>query len=205
MPVASNEIKDAYDPKIIWNVPNALTMLRILLVPVFAVLYMKGSRMAALAVYCAAALTDLADGFIARKYGMITDFGKLMDPLADKLMTITMGICMVLKGDVPAAIVIILACKEVLMVVGGLFLLKKGSVAYSRWIGKLAQAAVVSGFLLAFFSEQLSSVGAANLHIIILWIGVGLTLCALGYYGAGMVQALRKKAESAPVRERRSR
>ena len=62
MPVSSNEIKDASDPKIIWNVPNALTMLRILLVPVFAVLYMKGFRMAALAVYCAAALTDLADG-----------------------------------------------------------------------------------------------------------------------------------------------
>ncbi len=193
MPVSSNEIKDAYDPKIIWNVPNALTMLRILLVPVFAVLYMKGFRMAALAVYCAAALTDLADGYIARKYGMITDFGKLTDPLADKLMTITMGVCMVLKGDVPAAIVIILAAKEALMVIGGLFLLKKGNVAYSRWIGKLAQATVVSGFLLAFFNERLRSLGAANLHVIILWIGVGLTLCALGYYAAGMVQALRKK------------
>ena len=202
MPVASNEIKDAYDPKIIWNVPNALTMLRILLVPVFAVLYMKGLRMAALAVYGVAALTDLADGFIARKYGMITDFGKLMDPLADKLMTITMGICMVLKGDVPAAIVIILAAKEVLMVIGGLFLLKKGSVAYSRWIGKLAQATVVSGFLLAFFSDRLRSIGAADLHIIILWIGVGLTLCALGYYAVGMVQALRKKDESEAVEER---
>ena len=194
MPVASDEIKDAYDPKIIWNVPNALTMLRILLVPVFAMLYMNGYRMAALAVYCAAALTDVADGFIARKYGMITDFGKLMDPLADKLMTITMGVCMVLNGDVPAAIVIILAAKELLMVVGGLFFLKKGSVAYSRWIGKLAQATVVSGFLLAFFAEQLSSLGLADLHIIVLWIGVGLTLCALGYYAACMVQALRGKS-----------
>ena len=83
--------------------------------------------------------------------------------------------------------------KEALMVAGGLFLLKKGNVAYSRWIGKLAQATVVSGFLLAFFNEQLRSLGAANLHVVILWIGVGLTLCALGYYAAGMVQALRKK------------
>ncbi len=194
MPVASNEIKDAYDPKIIWNVPNALTMLRILLIPVFAVLFLNGHTMAALAVYCAAALTDLADGHIARKYHMITDFGKLMDPLADKLMTITMGVCMVIRGVVPAAIVIILAAKELLMVLGGLLLLKKGSVAYSKWIGKMAQAVVVCGFLLAFFSEQFSAWGVPGLHIVVLWIGVGLTLCALGYYAAAMVQTLRKKA-----------
>ena len=168
-------------------------MLRILLIPVFAYLYLSGHRMAALAVYCAAALTDIADGYIARKYHKITDFGKLMDPLADKLMTITMGVCMVIRGDVPAAAVIILAAKECLMVLGGLFLLKKGSVAYSRWIGKLAQAAVVSGFLLAFFSDRFAAWGVPGIHVAVLWIGVGLTVAAFGYYAAGMVQSLRAK------------
>ena len=193
MPVTSNDIKDAYDPKIIWNVPNTLTMLRILLVPVFAYLYLNGHRMPALAVYCTAALTDLADGYIARKYRMITDFGKLMDPLADKLMTITMGVCMVIRGDVPAAIVIILAAKECLMVAGGLLLLKKGSVAYSRWIGKLAQAVVVSGFLLAFFSDRFEAWGVPGLHVTVLWIGVALTVAAFGYYAVGMIQSIRAK------------
>ncbi len=200
MPVASNEVKDAYDPKIIWNVPNALTILRILLIPVFAVLFLQGQTMAALAVYCAAALTDLADGYIARKYRMITDFGKLMDPLADKLMTITMGVCMVIRHIVPAAIVIILAAKELIMVLGGLFLLKAGNVAYSKWIGKMAQAVVVCGFILAFFSDRLASFGAAGLHVTVLWIGVGLTLCALGYYAAAFFQALRSKRAGAETK-----
>ncbi len=193
MPVASNEIKDVYDPKIIWNVPNVLTMLRVLLIPVFAVLFLKGHTIAALAVYVTAAVTDLADGYIARKYRMITDFGKLMDPLADKLMNIVMGICMVIRGIIPAAIVIILAAKEVIMVVGGLLLLKIGNVAYSKWIGKMAQTVVVAGFLLSFFSDRLAAAGAAGLHVTVLWVGVGLTICALGYYALSFVQVLRAK------------
>ena len=179
--------------KDIWNVPNALTMLRLALVPVFIVVYMTGHPYWALAVYVLASLTDALDGYLARSRNQITGFGKLMDPLADKLMTITMGVCMVIRGDVPAAIVIILAAKECLMVAGGLLLLKKGSVAYSRWIGKLAQAVVVSGFLLAFFSDRFEAWGVPGLHVTVLWIGVALTVAAFGYYAVGMVQSIRAK------------
>ena len=73
------------------NIPNKLTVLRVLLVPVFVVFMLvpfpgEWSKWAALAVFILASLTDLADGKIARKYGLVTNFGKFMDPLADKLL-----------------------------------------------------------------------------------------------------------------------
>lgn len=75
-----------------WNVPNVLTVLRIVMVPVFVVvlfLYPEspGGRVAATAIFVVAMLTDLADGWIARRYNLITDFGKLWDPVADKALT----------------------------------------------------------------------------------------------------------------------
>ena len=71
------------------NVPNVLTLIRLLLVPVYIALFAMGDRYAALTVFLLASLTDMLDGQIARKYGLVTDFGKLMDPLADKIMVVT--------------------------------------------------------------------------------------------------------------------
>ena len=71
------------------NVPNVLTMIRLLLVPVYVVLFVSGQKYAALVTFLAASLTDLLDGRIARKYNLITDFGKLVDPFADKVMVLT--------------------------------------------------------------------------------------------------------------------
>ena len=77
----------------IWNVPNVLTMIRIALIPVFVVLYVNGQQKAALAVFLAASFTDYLDGYLARKLNQITAFGKLMDPLADKIMVLTAFLC----------------------------------------------------------------------------------------------------------------
>ena len=71
----------------IWNVPNVLTMIRMLLIPVYWVLFMNGHRFIALAVFVIASLTDLADGYIARKYHLITDFGKLMDKFRNVIIS----------------------------------------------------------------------------------------------------------------------
>ena len=70
----------------VWNIPNALTMLRLVLIPVFVYLFWKVDRKAALVVFLVASLTDMLDGMLARKLNQITDFGKLFDPLADKVM-----------------------------------------------------------------------------------------------------------------------
>lgn len=178
----------------IWNVPNVLTMIRMLLIPVYWVLFMNGHRFIALAVFVIASLTDLADGYIARKYHLITDFGKLMDPLADKLMVLSVMLSLALKNYVPWAPLVILLCKEGLMVLGGVVLLKKGVVVFAEKIGKYAQTLVVSSLLLSFFAPEFLNMGFA-LHLIVLWCAVALTLCALIFYGRSAIEKYKAAAQ----------
>ena len=100
-----------------WNVPNILTVIRIILVPVYVVLLFMGPevfswRLAATIVFLVAMLTDLADGFIARKYNLITDFGKLWDPIADKALTGAAFICLSILGELPWAFTLIILLRE---------------------------------------------------------------------------------------------
>ena len=176
----------------ILNVPNVLTMIRALLIPVYWVLFMDGRHYIALAVFIIASLTDLLDGYIARKYHLITNFGKLMDPLADKLMVLSVMLSLVIKEFVcwpPLAIILI---KEGLMVLGGAVMLKKGIVVYAEKIGKYAQATTVLALVLSFFSKDAWFVSMGfPLHEVILWIAVVLTLCALCFYGRNAIRKLK--------------
>lgn len=100
-----------------WNVPNILTVIRIILVPVYVVLLFMGPevfswRLAATIVFLVAMLTDLADGFIARKYNLITDFGKLWDPIADKALTGAAFICLSILHELPWAFTVIILLRE---------------------------------------------------------------------------------------------
>ena len=98
------------------NLPNKLTMLRIILIPffVFFLLYpgIPYGKWIALAIFCVASLTDLADGKIARKYNLVTDFGKFMDPLADKLLVCSAMIGLIELGRIPSWIVIVIIARE---------------------------------------------------------------------------------------------
>ena len=185
----------------IWNVPNALTMLRMALIPVYWALMMNDRRYAALAVFIFASLTDILDGFIARKYHLITNFGKLMDPLADKLMVLSVMLSMIIPmGGRPAILplwpFIVVLAKELLMVVGGLFMLKKGIVVYSKVIGKAAQFVMVCSLICAFFYEYFDSIGLP-VYLWLLYLAVALTVGALVYYGADALKKLRQKNEGA--------
>lgn len=98
------------------NLPNKLTVFRVILIPFF-VFFMQPSygamgRYIALAIFIVASLTDLADGKIARKYNLVTNFGKLMDPLADKLLVCTAIICLMDQNLLPSLVVIIIICRE---------------------------------------------------------------------------------------------
>ena len=84
-----------------WTIPNILTMSRLAMVPVFVILYLNGKNYWALAVFCIASLTDCFDGMLARKLNQITSFGKLFDPLADKLMVLSALACHVALGVFP--------------------------------------------------------------------------------------------------------
>ncbi len=98
------------------NLPNKLTVFRVILIPFF-VLFMQPQfgatgRYIALAIFIVASLTDLADGKIARKYNLVTTFGKLMDPLADKLLVCTAIICLMDQDLLPSIVVIVIICRE---------------------------------------------------------------------------------------------
>ncbi len=179
----------------IWNVPNVLTMLRMALIPVFWY-FMMGDRLyAALGVFVAASLTDVADGYIARKYDLITDFGKLMDPLADKLMVISMLCSLVIKGIAPWPALAIIVAKELTMVTGGLILLKHQVVVHSIWIGKIAQTVVVCGLISCFFHEWLGKTFGFPVHTALLWLGVAFTISALCVYMRRAIGQYREAKE----------
>ncbi len=121
------------------NLPNVLTVLRIFMVPVFAYLYHCEATGWALAVFLLAGLTDALDGYLARRLRQITSFGKLMDPLADKLMTLTMLICLAVSGRIEKWVPIAMMFKEACMVGASTFLLRKRNVvAHANLFGKTA-------------------------------------------------------------------
>ena len=181
----------------VWTIPNVLTMIRLLLVPVFVVVYFRTTaepKYAALAVFAAASLTDMLDGYLARKLNQITDFGKLFDPLADKLMVLTAMVCQALTGVFPWIAVIVVACKELFMVLGGLFLLSRDVVVYSNIFGKAAQVCFIASLILSFFHVPLTEWGT-RLDLILLWISVGLAILAMVIYTVEYLRSLNKAKE----------
>lgn len=173
----------------IWNVPNLLTMLRIALIGAFIWVFFRGERLVALGIFLLAAFTDFLDGYIARRYNLITDFGKLMDPLADKLMMISALSCLHVDGLVPLWVVLVIAGKELMMMIGGAVLLRAGVIVYARLIGKVATVVFMIAITLAFFHEAVAPVDA-----ILLYAAVGLSLCAMVFYGASMIRGWRERA-----------
>ena len=183
----------------VWTIPNVLTMIRIVLIPVFVVLFFKGYKIAALCVFCAASLTDMLDGYLARKLNQITDFGKLFDPLADKVMVLTAMVCQTFWGPLPLVAVIIVALKELVMVLGGVFMLSKDVVVYSNYFGKAAQVGFIASLILSFFHERFVEgnvmLWGMTPDIILLWITVTLAVVAMVIYATGAIKTINKKEE----------
>lgn len=139
MSALKENVKDLFDN---WNtIPNWLCFLRIALIPVFTVMFIKEMYIAAFVTMIIAASTDLIDGKIARRFNMVSNLGKILDPIADKLSQIAIVIIMLVKfWDGPLKYVLFLFIfKELLMVIGGGILMSKGMrpVAAEMW-GKVA-------------------------------------------------------------------
>ena len=117
------------------HIPNLLTIVRFILVPIIFTLIMQEKYLAAVIILIASGLTDVLDGTIARKYNLITDFGKLMDPLADKVTQIAILVSLTIKDIIPIWMIVIVFIKEVCMIAGASFLYGKDLVVSSRWYG----------------------------------------------------------------------
>jgi len=119
------------------NLANKITLIRIVLIPLFIVLLLNDLYFLSANVFVIASLTDALDGYIARKYNMITNMGKLMDPLADKLLVTSALICLVEKGDIASWLVIIIISREFLVSLLRSIAASEGTViAASKW-GKM--------------------------------------------------------------------
>ena len=163
------------------NLPNKLTMLRVILIPFFVVCELipySWGKWAALAIFVAASITDKLDGTIARKYNLITNFGKFMDPLADKLLVCSAMICFVGLGTLAPWIVIIIVARE--FIISGFRLVASDNhvvIAASYW-GKFKTTFQMIAVILMI-------VNLPVLHILTVactWIALVLTVVSLVDY-----------------------
>jgi CDP-diacylglycerol---glycerol-3-phosphate 3-phosphatidyltransferase len=119
------------------NLPNKLTVLRILLVPVCLLLLYSGQLVWSAAVFAIASITDFLDGKIARKNKLVTNFGKFADPIADKVLTVTMMICLSYLKMVPVWLPVIVVIRELMVDGLRLIAMEKGRVVAAGWSGKV--------------------------------------------------------------------
>lgn len=139
------------------HIPNALTILRFILIPFIIVYIVKEQYLEAFIFLTISGLTDVLDGFIARKFNFITNFGKLIDPLADKTTQVSILVTLALKDIIPMWILLIVFVKEFVMISGASFLYGKELVVSSKWYGKLATVlfylAIVSSFAIKYWNN----------------------------------------------------
>lgn len=143
------------------NLPNKLTVLRVLLVPVFMLVLLMGwSKYIALAVFVIASLTDFLDGYLARKNNLVTDFGKFMDPLADKLLVTSAMLIFIQWGQLPAWLVMVVIARE--FAVSGLRMIaaSKGTVMAAGLSGKFKTLATMICIILML--TPLANISAVN-------------------------------------------
>ena len=162
------------------HIPNILTTIRLLLIPVIFYFALQGNYILAVIFLTLSGITDVLDGYIARKFNFITDFGTLFDPLADKLTQISTLIVLVIQQIIPIWILIVVIVKELLMIGGAAFLYDKNTIVGSRWYGKAATVVFYIAILVSMLDRQFS----LNLFfgIYLYYIALALTILALFMY-----------------------
>ena len=160
-----------------WNTANKLTMLRVILIPVYLVVWylnLKYSALLALAVFVIASVTDFLDGYVARHYNQITDFGKFMDPLADKCLVTAAMLWFVEIGQMPAWALLVVIIRE--FGVSGLRMVAadKGRVIAAGWSGKVKTASTMVCIVLMFLPipDLVNTLCVAVIVVTTLWSGV---------------------------------
>ena len=162
------------------NLPNKLTILRMIMIVPFVVFMLvpiggAAGKWIALALFVIASLTDLPDGKIARKYNLVTTFGKFMDPLADKLLVCSAMICLVELGRIPAWIVIVIISREFIISGFRLVASDKGVVIAASWWGKFKTT-----FQMIMIILMIADISALSIVTqIVMWIALILTVVSL--------------------------
>ena len=119
------------------NLPNKLTMLRVILVPIVMALLLLECNIAATILFAVASITDFLDGYIARKYNLVSSFGKIMDPLADKLLVFSVLVCFIQLDVVSTWVPMIIIAREFFVTCMRVVAVSKGKVMAASWWGKV--------------------------------------------------------------------
>lgn len=160
------------------NIPNQLTTLRVLLIPAFMFFFssdMASGHLIATIIFIAASLTDFLDGYLARKWNLVSNFGKIMDPFADKLLVLTALIYLAIEGTIPGWIVIIIIGRELLVTSLRALAADNGVILAARNLGKYKTATQM-------FSIIFLTLGIHLIGMILLYIAVALTIISLVDY-----------------------
>ncbi|MCR4903134.1 MAG: CDP-diacylglycerol--glycerol-3-phosphate 3-phosphatidyltransferase [Butyrivibrio sp.] len=165
------------------NLPNKLTMFRVILIPFFVIFLLCNitpvDKWIALGIFIVASLTDMADGKIARKYNLITDFGKFMDPLADKLLVCSAMICLIELGAIPSWIVVIIIAREFTISGFRLVAADNGRVIAASYWGKFKTTFQMIMVILMIIDLSVDAAWITVLSQIIMWIALALTIISL--------------------------
>lgn len=163
------------------NLPNKLTIFRVILIPFFVTSLLIQSipynNIIACSIFIIASLTDFLDGYIARKYNLITNFGKFMDPLADKLLVGAALICLIESGQLPAWVVIIIISREFIISGFRLIASDNGVVIAASYWGKFKTVSQMAMVIVLILNIQLPIFQIIG--IILMWISVILTIVSL--------------------------
>ena len=178
----------------VFTVPNLISFSRILLIIPFIIFFLMGEYVLSFSFIFLSGISDCLDGFLARKLNQISDLGKLLDPIADKLTLVSVVICLGFLIPPIIPIVIILAFKDVLMLIGGFYLLKRGITPPSaKWYGKVATVVFYISVAIIVFFKGFLEYEIHLLTIILLSITFAVMMFALIKYAIVFKRLLKEK------------
>ena len=174
------------------HIPNILTISRFFLIPIIVLFLIQGNYIFAFIFLTISGLTDVLDGTIARKYNYISNFGKLIDPLADKSTQVAVLVVLSLKSIIPIWILILVVLKEFAMIAGASFLYGKEFVVSSKWYGKIATVLFYIAIVLSLIIKQFNLNYSFDIYAYYLAL-IATVFSLIMYFRAFYMQGYLKK------------
>ena len=166
------------------NIPNILTVIRFILIPFIFITVISHHYLIGLIIFTISAITDILDGYIARKYNYITDIGKLIDPLADKLTQISLLLALTILNILPWWILAVVFIKECIMIITASVLYsRKDVVVYSKWYGKLATILFYLAIICSLLINQFNINFSFRIDLYMYYLAILATIFSLIMYG----------------------
>lgn len=166
------------------NIPNILTIIRFILIPFIFITVISHHYLIGLIIFTISAITDILDGYIARKYNYITDIGKLIDPLADKLTQISLLLALTILNILPWWILAVVFIKECIMIITASVLYsRKDVVVYSKWYGKLATILFYLAIICSLLINQFNINFSFRIDLYMYYLAILATIFSLIMYG----------------------